>query len=101
RAPGELSGARGQPVGLLQERAAAFQELLSLGGEGDLAADPVEEADLQLRLEALDLPGQRRLAEVEVLGGAGEAPMVGDGDEVAEDPKLHRPDRISSRHRCY
>ncbi|MGC4071109.1 MAG: hypothetical protein QM760_01040 [Nibricoccus sp.] len=38
----------------------------------------------QLILQLLDLPAQRRLRDVQQLGGTGEVALAGDGDEVAE-----------------
>ncbi len=44
-----------------------------------------------LLFEVADLPAQRRLGRVQLLlGGNGQAAGIGDGDEVAEMPELHR-----------
>src|ERR1700756_2981720 len=47
----------------------------------------------QLVLELTDLLGQRGLADVELRGGAPEVQLVGDCDEVAQQPqiKVHVP----------
>src|SRR5262249_2532167 len=60
------------------------EQRLARRGEGDVAPNPVEQRRPQLRFEGSDLLAQRRLGDVERLGGAGEVPGAGKGDEVIE-----------------
>ena len=64
-----------------------------------LPARPVEQLGAQLPLQRADLLGQRGLRDVHALGGPGEVPGVGDGDEVAELLELHTP-AIEPHRRC-
>ena len=58
-------------------------------GQVDGAAEPVEEAGAERGLELPDVLGERRLAQVERLGGAPEAPGPRDGQEDLELPEGH------------
>jgi hypothetical protein len=57
--------------------------------EHDAARGPDEEISAQLRLEFLDLGGQRRLGDRERLGSASKAALGGDLDEVAKLSQFH------------
>ena len=59
-------------------------------GEVDAAGGALEEPGAQLRLELLDLLGQRGLRHVEALGGAAEVALLRDREEVAQVPQFHR-----------
>ncbi len=61
----------------------------------DLALAALEEPGAQLFLELLDRDRQRRLAHETAPRGATEAPLVGDGDDVAKLAQGHR--RVSCR----
>jgi hypothetical protein len=50
---------------------------------------PEEERHAQLGFELANLPGERRLRDVETLGGSREVSFVGDGDECAQMSKVH------------
>ena len=60
-----------------------------LGGQLDAAARAPEHLDPQLLLQATDLLGDGRLAEVELLAGFGQRAVLGDGDDRAEVTQLH------------
>ena len=55
-------------------------------GEHQPAADPVEQLDAQLALEAPHAGRHRGLGDVEGGGGPAHAPVVDDGDDVLEVP---------------
>ena len=67
----------------------ALEQRLAGGRELDAARGPVEERLPELGLEAADLLRERRLRDVQALGGAAEVPLLGHGDEVAQVPELH------------
>ena len=62
---------------------------MPLGGQLDAAAGAAEHLDPELLLEATDLLGDGRLAEVELLAGLGQRAVLGDGDDRAEVTQLH------------
>ena len=53
------------------------------------SAGAIEQLLAELALEAADLRAHARLGDVQPLRGAGEAPFVGDGDEVLELAQFH------------
>ena len=76
---------------LVARRAAAFLDGLQIGqhhppklGQMRVAALAVEQRPAQLMLELLDRAGQRRLADVALLGGAREIERARQGDEIAD-----------------
>ncbi len=73
-----------------QQPPAAPQQVLPLGRQPDAAADAVEERHAELRLQHLNLPGGRRLAQVEARGRLGDASGIGDGNEGAQPLQVHR-----------
>ena len=72
-----------------QDLAAALEQHLAGGRELDAARGPVQQRLAELGLEAADLLRERRLRDVQALGGAAEVPLLGDGDEVAQVSELH------------
>ena len=72
-----------------EDLAAALEQHLAGGRELDAARGAVEQRLAELGLEAADLLRERRLRDVQPLGGAAEVPLLGDGDEVAQVPELH------------
>jgi len=48
----------------------------------------VEELDPEFALELPDLLAERRLRDLEALGGAAEMELLRDGDEVAQPPEV-------------
>ena len=59
-------------------------------GQLDATAGAPEQLEAELGLQPPDRLGDRRLREVQLLGGARERPEMGDLDEGAELAKLHR-----------
>ena len=80
----------------LEDPRACDEEGLAGGRQLDPPARPIEEREAELGLEGLDLPAQRRLRDVRRARGAPEMALLGDGDEVAQVPELHRPDLDTS-----
>jgi hypothetical protein len=54
-----------------------------------------EQRDAELVFELADLARERRLREVQALGGACEVPLFRDGDESPEMSKVHEPILLS------
>lgn len=65
------------------------EQRLARSREGDVAACAVEQLGAELAFERRDLPAQRRLCQVQVLGGAGEVSETRDLDEPAELLEVH------------
>jgi hypothetical protein len=63
----------------------------ALAGHLGAGAMPDEERDAELIFELSDLAGERRLRDVQAMGGAGEVPLFRDGDEGPKMPKVHEP----------
>ena len=78
-----LVGRGEDPLGVIAEHVAG------LGGD-EAAADPLEEGDAELRLQAADLLGERRLGEVHLLRGGAERARCEGGEEVLELLQSHR-----------
>ena len=68
-------------AGPVEQRLAGQRQL-------DLVRGAPEELDADELLERADLPAQRRLRQVQLLGGAPEVELLGDGDERAQVPEL-------------
>lgn len=58
-------------------------------GEAHRPPGAVEQLHTQQPLELFDLLRQRRLGDVQRLGGPGEVPVVGDGEQVPDMTQLH------------
>jgi hypothetical protein len=82
---GPLRGARraGQDV------ARVIQEANARGGERHAAAVALEQPHAELVLQRPHLLRHARLRQVQLLGGAAEVQLLGDGDEGSELPELH------------
>jgi hypothetical protein len=65
------------------------EQILSLTGDLNSAADAIEERDAEILLELADLAPECRLAHPKPRGCLREASRVSDGDEVAEVPEVH------------
>ena len=77
-------------VDLAQRLGRVADEVLAGFGQHDALADAVEQRAADLLLELADLVRQRRLRDVNALGGAGEAQALGERREIAEVAELHR-----------
>ena len=82
REVGGVRGLRQDDARLLHEHAARFGELY-------LALGAVEELDPELVFELPDLMAERRLTQIQPLGGAAEVQRLGQRDDVAKVTQLH------------
>jgi hypothetical protein len=80
-----------QAVDLGEHALRVAEDHAALGGELDAAARAAEDLDAELLLEAPDLLGDRRLGEVQLLGGLRERAVAGDGGDGAKVAQLHAP----------
>jgi hypothetical protein len=78
-----------RPLGMIEDLAGLIQEEPSRVGEPHPPLCPLEEADLQLFLEAPDLLAERGLGDSQAAGRAAKMQLVGKSDEVAEMSELH------------
>jgi hypothetical protein len=78
--------ARGRkgPFAVCERQPGLSQKCSSGIGQFDRAPGPIDEAHPQLAFQLLDLLTERRLGNVEPLGGAAEVSFLGDGHEVAK-----------------
>ena len=89
-APSEAARRVDGAVGAGQDGARVFQELGAGLGQFDAARQAQEQRRADLALQLLDLLAQRRLADTEPRGGAGEVQLVGDHGEIAQVSQFHR-----------
>ena len=73
-----------------EDQAGLFEEAVAGGGGDDAAGEAVEERAAKVGLELFNLLTEGGLGDAQASGGAGEAGLIGDGDEVAELVDLHR-----------
>lgn len=94
RDPSDLAGRDAHGLGArvldhCQDGTSSLQESNPGCGDLDSARGPPQQGDADLRLELLDLLGERRLGDVQPLGGPTEVTLLGDGHEVAQVADLH------------
>ena len=73
-----------------QQPPTAHQQVLALRRQPRAPSDPREQPQAQFILERLDLPRRRRLGQVQPRGRACKTGIVGDRDEGAQEPEVHR-----------
>ncbi len=73
-----------EPLDPLDDRPRLVEQHGPGGRQLDPARRPHEQLHAERRLERLDPLAERRLGDVQPLGGAAEVQLLGDGDEVAE-----------------
>ncbi len=73
----------------LQDHARLLEEIAPRLGQCDRPAT-VQELGADLLFQLLDLPAERRLGDVQELGGAAEAALGGHAHEIAQMTKLHQ-----------
>jgi hypothetical protein len=85
-----------QPSSALAERldcakdgAAIAEQLLALAGQDQAAANAIEQLKPELVLELLDLAGQCGLGDSEAQRCLRDSPLLGNGDEGSQVPKIH------------
>ena len=86
---GELLELGVQAVDLGEHALRVAEDDAPLGGELHLPARAPEDLDAELGLEPPDLLRDRRLGEVQLLGGLRERPVAGDGGDGAKVTELH------------
>jgi hypothetical protein len=84
-------------IGLRDHAPRAIEQRHARLGEPDLATATDEQARTDLLLELADRHAERRLRHVQPLGRAAEIQFLGDGDEVAEVPKLRHHPSVARR----
>jgi hypothetical protein len=72
-----------------EDRPGVLEEALAGGQQAHASRGALEQGGAELVLEAADLPGQRRLREVQAPRGAADVLLLGDGDEVVELREAH------------
>ena len=72
-----------------QDARRAVEQLLPRLGQPHAAIGAGEQHDVELFLEPLDVPRQRRLGDMQMRGGAGDAAEFGDADEIMQAAQLH------------
>ncbi len=53
-----------------------------------MSASPVKQCHAELLFETADLMTQRRLGDVQPLGGPAEVKLLSDGDEILDEPQV-------------
>lgn len=89
-APSKLPRPVTQRRGVTQQVPAFSEKLLAPRAEEQTPPDPLEQRKAQFQLQADDLPGQRRLGNVEDLRGFRHAALLGDSHKCADAFQVHR-----------
>jgi len=89
---------RDRRVDLAQDRAHAVQQRLAGERELDAVGRAPQQGASEHLLERADLPAQRRLGDVQPLGGPAEVELLGHRDERAQVAKLDRLGRLGEGH---
>jgi hypothetical protein len=77
------------PLDVAQDALGAFKQLLTAFGQPYPPVCAGKQRDVELVLEALDMPGQSRLGDVKMGRGTGDAAELGDADEVVQATQFH------------
>jgi hypothetical protein len=85
----QRAGALAERFGVLQQTAAAPQQVLAFGCHFDPAADAIEQGNPELGLEGLDLARRGRLAQAQLLLRGGKASRFCNDHERAQLSKVH------------
>jgi hypothetical protein len=67
-----------------QQRAGVGQQLPAGVGQRHAVAVPGQQRGAEILFQRADLPTERRLRDVQLIGGAAEVQLTGDGDEVPQ-----------------
>lgn len=65
------------------------QQFHAFAGERHAARPPLEQHHSELLLQRLDADAERRLGDVQLLGGGQDRAAIGDDDEIAQVPQIH------------
>src|SRR5262249_39128340 len=85
---------RARDIRRRQRGPGAFQEQLTDGRQVDPARVTIEQLNSKLLLELADLGRETRLRDPQSLGGAGEASLLRNRDEITKVTKFHIPSLI-------
>lgn len=66
-----------------------LQHQLALPGQAKFAAAALDQLAVKVTLQSLDAAAERRLTEVDRLGGATEVAVISEGDQMAKLAKIH------------
>src|ERR1700758_304556 len=78
-----------RPFDIAQDALRAFEQFVTGFGQPHTPVRAREQRRMQLVLEPLHMPGERRLGNLQMCRGAGDAPELGDADEGGEAAQLH------------
>ncbi len=87
--PGEVGQGAARIIEDIQDLIGPGQQGAAGLGQADFAAQPIEQAHLQLLLQASDALADRRLGQMQSLAGTGEASGLGDGNKGIEVGEVH------------
>ena len=99
RQPPAAAGCLGHPAADRlrggQQRTGIGQQLPARVGQRHAVAVPGEQRGAEILLERADLPAERRLRDMQLIGGAAEVQLVGHGGEVTQfaQVQIHRASR--------
>jgi hypothetical protein len=85
----EREGSLAQGLGVGKQLTAAPEQVFAFARQSDTATDAIEQLHTEFGFQHLDLPGSRRLAQVEACRGPGDATSVGNCDEGAQLVQVH------------
>ena len=77
-------------IGVKQQPPTAHQQVLALRRQPHAPSDPREQPQTQFILKRLNLPRCGRLGQIQPRGRARKTGIVGDSDEGAQEPEIHR-----------
>ena len=81
-----------------QDADRAFEQFLARLGQPHAAIGAGEQRHPELFLEPLHVPGQRRLGEMQMRRGAGDAAELGDADEIVQAAQFHGARSYTRKH---
>src|SRR5262245_15927873 len=97
----QLANPQEEALEIVDERSRLVREVAPGGGQGDAPGGSPEQPHTECALELADAAAQRRLGQVERLGGQVKAPQLGHGDEGSKlgQVEIHAGDTTISRFR--
>ncbi len=79
------------------DRARVVQEVPPRSRQADPSRQTHEKLRAELRLELLDVPGQCRLRDADLVRGTRDASFIGDLHEILDAAQFHGPESLSAR----
>jgi|SRR6185312_16188518 len=74
----------------IQEAAAVAEKLFSFAGQHEATPDPIEELEADFAFEIVDLPGQCRLRDMQLLRRLRDGAELSHGDKCPRPPQVHQ-----------